>query len=104
MNVCTRREKIQSALEIYDNRYKGEPPTEKRNLLAALDLNTCSRSAVDEIMGNTSWTSNECDGCYRDVDALVQFKEYDTYLQYCGWCLSEAVMKLDNAMKAGATL
>jgi hypothetical protein len=104
MKVYTRREKIQSVLELYDNRYKGEPPTEKRNLLAALDLNTCPPSAINEIMGNTAWTSNKCDGCERDVDAVVQINWYDTFTQYCGWCLSEAVTKLDNAMKAGATL
>ena len=43
-----------------------------RAKLKALDFATCSKGDVDEIIGNTSWTENQCSECEKEVPAVVE--------------------------------
>ena len=69
--------------------------------LAALDLGTINADAVDAIIGNTSWTANECDVCHKNCDVLMHFgdePDYEAqYAHVCGDCLRAAVHKIDGA-------
>jgi hypothetical protein len=71
-------------------RWRAQYPKERADTTAALeklDLATCSRDAVDDIIGNKSWTELRCGVCENDRDRLVRVpKEYDEATLICREC------------------
>jgi hypothetical protein len=63
--------------------------------LLALDLGTCTADEVDAVIGNSSWTRNECQSCGDDVDAAVivgQEPDYESATaRLCKSCLQAAL-------------
>ena len=55
---------------------------------------------VDEIIGNKSWTSNECTECGKDAPVLVRVGEEPAYearwVELCPDCLNAAVAALSG--------
>lgn len=47
--------------------------------LDALDLENCSPSDVDDIIGNQSWTANDCDVCGRNADVIARIGDEPDY-------------------------
>lgn len=63
--------------------------------MLALDPATVTRSQYDEIIGNRSWTSLQCDHCGDDVDEAVQFSHRyaDDDLTLCFACIEKAASR-----------
>lgn len=73
---------------------------EKYDKLQALG-ESITAEAVNEIMGNTSWTDHKCTECGKDSEKLVRIGEEPDYaaqwVDLCENCLSEAMEKLKEA-------
>ena len=73
--------------------------------LNALDVDTCDAEAVNAIIGNKSWTSNECDACGTDCEVLVrigQEPDYEARWQdLCAQCLTDAAWVATTANSVG---
>jgi superfamily II DNA helicase RecQ len=111
MKFTTRRARILEVANSWRRQY-GNRPDEESHLkgktrgtiqaaLDALDLATCRPEAVDNIIGNTSWTAHTCDECERNQETLVWFgrSDYDRECSVCLSCLSAAT----GALKAVAS-
>ena len=68
----------------------GLDPKEIQKKLDALDVATCTPDDIKAIIGNDSWTINECDMCKRDRDTVVGFSEGYSSLSVCKSCLKRA--------------
>lgn len=98
--TITRRQLIESVADRWGHEYReyyGAFPHAVGKLaeLKSLDIATCSREAVDEIIGNSTWTRNECDVCGQDVDVVVHLgdkPDYDAqWIDVCPDCLKKAI-------------
>lgn len=94
----TRRQLIEMVAERWKHQYReyyARWADEKLAKLEALDLSSCSRDAVDKIIGNTTWTDNHCGVCGKDVEVVVNLGERedsdDSGVDVCGNCLKKAV-------------
>lgn len=106
--ILTERDIIRSvpgryhaAYDNYKSRAGGRWPSDVSAELDALDVETCTREAVDEIIGNTTWTRNLCDSCGHHAKTLIRLgdePEYDARWQdICLECLEAAVSTLRAA-------
>lgn len=104
--IITRRSAIEAVprrfIEQYPDRtrvsHTGETYGELHDALAALDLKTCDRSAVDDIIGNDSWTSLCCEVCDMDRDTIVCVpREYEQSVSICGQCAEGVLSVLRDA-------
>lgn len=95
--LITRRDRILIVLDRWTQQYPRDLLAVRQGL-AALDLMTCDRGAVDTIIGNTSWTDLICDECKRDSDALVHVgsePDYDSRsANLCPACLARAFARV----------
>jgi hypothetical protein len=57
----------------------GEDKTEIYRKLLALDRESCSAGDVKAIIGNSSWTRIECNGCGVDVEIAVSVGQEPDY-------------------------
>jgi hypothetical protein len=46
---------------------------------------------INTIIGNESWTRNECAECGKDAEAVVAFDHYEERVQVCKKCLGKAL-------------
>lgn len=73
--------------------------------LNALDVGTCSAEAINEIIGNKSWTSNKCDACDTECEVLVRIGDEPDYearwQDLCARCLSDAARVATSANSVG---
>lgn len=71
----------------------GEQHDIMHNRLLALGQST-DMDAIDEVIGNRSWTQDMCDGCSTYVRSSVKIGEYETQ-QYCFTCIAEAAQLIE---------
>jgi len=80
--------------EQYPKWYEDTTRQRQTQALDKLDLNTCSPEDIKAIIGNDSWTENECHECKRNVDTIIFIgdePDYDAkYVQICADCLGMA--------------
>lgn len=83
--LITRRDVIRGIAKRWHEQYGDNPErhgpdkTEIYRGLLALDLETCSPADVEAVIGNATWTRLKCNGCGRDVDAVVQVGDEPDY-------------------------
>jgi hypothetical protein len=62
--------------------------------IAALDLDKCDAKAIDDIIGNDTWTKLDCDSCGKDSPIVTEMPDmYELHYgpkYYCGNCLRSA--------------
>ena len=113
--VITKRAIIRSVPVRFERQYGHDrnQPSWKSDLtrgemidaLNALDVDTCAAEAVNAIIGNKSWTSNECDACGADCEVLVRIGDEPDYearwQDLCAECLSDAAALATTASAVG---
>ena len=69
--------------------------------LMALDVETCSAEDINAIIGNSGWTSLQCDECQQEQEAVmrlgidtIEADHDDRWQDLCAECLSKAAAKL----------
>ena len=112
MEIISKRDRIRSVKIQYDRQYGGKPdgwllsdgtsPKEKSAALALLNLEVCAEEAVNEIIGNDSWTALKCDECEDDCDFLISLGESpgqgERWANVCHACLMNALEMMDNVL------
>ena len=105
--TLTKREVIQRVPESWKHQYcvngswrHDDGRDETYRALKALDLDSCSESDIEAVIGNGSWTRLECDGCEREVDKICFLRshsqnEYGS-CSYCKDCLSGALKAIED--------
>jgi len=93
--IITRRSVIKNAPRRFREQYTdgarrshtGESYSQMHEKLASIDLETCDRSAIDDVIGNNSWTQLTCEICDCDREALVSIpREYSEPISICLEC------------------
>ena len=97
IKIIQRRDLIRGVARKWNFHYRNTSDGGKVEIgrnLQALDLETCSPQDVDAIIGNSTWTENDCDGCKRDLPMLIHIgpePDYEVrYLRLCLECLTIA--------------
>lgn len=101
MELITTRDNIKRVTtrwyHNYKSQIKGEVPSlgglDKKEVyekLKKLNLETCSASDVDKIIGNTSWTRIKCDGCEKETQLAVIFEHWEDTTTVCNNCIAKA--------------
>lgn len=96
MIVITERSQIRSLLTRFNLQYAGDhyhwvPLLRKQ--IEALDLDTCSKEDVAEILGNSLWTNLKCDECERQVDRVIQVGQEPDYESSTAFLCVDCVTK-----------
>ena len=98
MSLVIRSEMCQCVPDRWAQQYRRLPSTDWKyhvtQKLADLPMNERTPEKISAIIGNDSWTSNECDECDKDCEVLVRLGEepdYDArWCDVCFDCLSKA--------------
>ena len=112
MKIISKRDLIRRVKIQYDLQYGGKPdawllsdgtsPKAKSAALALLNLEVCAEEAVNEIIGNDSWTALKCDECGDDCYFLIGFGESASqggqWTKVCHACLMNALEMMDNVL------
>jgi len=104
MYVITKKAKMESVAQTFRAQYhsnmqlaNGKYTDDMYKDLVA--LNSKTESAIDEIMGNHSWTTNNCNECSKDSDVVIQIGKPEDYESSTAWicrdCLSKAIAMID---------
>lgn len=105
MILITERDKIRGVADAWDKQYTGwQHDAQKMAIgreLRKLDKETATAADVERIIGNDSWTQQECDECKQAVKAVVQvgdepYYESNTVL-LCVHCIGKAAELAHNA-------
>lgn len=108
ITIKTKAEVVAGVPLAWERQYADHSGSEKHvitRLLKSLPAGFTAEE-VDEIIGNKTWTRNECSGCGEDSDILVCISDdyYDRYdgniICLCTSCVSKAA-KAIKAAKAG---
>ena len=95
----TRQELIENVAERWERQYpsdRGFLGKDKEDIYIKLsNLNPLEKSAIDEIIGNDSWTRNGCEVCRKDVEEVVVLEAYEETVRVCGECLKSAIGMLE---------
>lgn len=105
MKIIKKSFKIENIAEHWKVKYPkntrlfgGKTSDEIYNLL--LNLNPKTEKGIKKIIGNASWTRNNCDECKKDADLLIEIGQEPDYesstAQICIKCLQKAVTLLKN--------
>jgi hypothetical protein len=105
MLVITRKHLASIAAERWQNQYDNpramQPAMDWREIHRRLKKlgKTPNPDAVDEAIGNGSWTRvPKCDSCKLCSDAVVPFDVYDNVCNLCLDCLKTAVASIELAI------
>ena len=60
-----------------------------------LDLATCSRKVVDEVLGTDGYTKITCVNCRKDVPVAIRMNVKGREIQLCKDCIAEAADKIE---------
>lgn len=88
---CTFRKQQRSVLMYY--------PERRRVIqrLLEMDMETCSRREIDNLIGNDSWTHNDCNVCGHDSEILVHLvRNFAEYIDVCPSCLKKALSLVEG--------
>lgn len=102
MKVITTDDLIRDVADKWRRQYHALPESDPRYKtwlrLDALDPATATKTMVDNIIGNTSWTALVCSECHQDVDEVVQVGDSDDgpEIFLCYDCLDEACVALSK--------
>lgn len=113
MEIIKKRDRIKGVMASFKRAFADHPhdwlfadgrsPHDIIRKLAALDLKTCDAKAIDEIIGNDTWTALRCEECNEDYDFLIRFGEdpdYDArWADVCRGCLMKAVEMINVEIK-----
>lgn len=107
IQTFTRRERIRAVAAETRTRYEyvlarpevfGPGASETMACLDALDLNTCTRDAVDACFGGiTVHTEVICDCCERDVEIVARLGEDREGMDLCASCCQKALDSIIDA-------
>lgn len=89
MLLQTRQSKAAEAADSWERSYKGDHEG-KAAKIRQLGPNP-DPAAVNEIIGNESWTRCSCSECGGDVDAVVQLGESPDYESRTAWICKQCV-------------
>lgn len=110
MRIIKRRERIKGVSKRWDKQYPGaEYGIDKLGIghkLRDLNLSRVSAKKVNDIIGNNSWTSNDCSECEKDKLVVIRFLEKyeDEYeCNSCDVCLDCLKKAIAIAEKKGRT-
>ena len=61
--------------------------------LQSLDLETCTKKDIADVIGNDTWTGLRCNSCGKDVDAVVHIPDVilDNCSYICEGCAAAAL-------------
>lgn len=105
IHITTRRDVIKAVPASFKRQY-GHRPNDHLfrsprtigyaiEALEALDVENCDAQAVNDIIGNRSWTAHDCDNCGKTCEVLVHLGEepdYEArYQDLCEGCLGSAL-------------
>jgi hypothetical protein len=95
MTVIRRSDICRSVPERWAEQYRKYPQhSGKSAILAALAPEELTKGRIDAIIGNSSWTRNQCDECGKDHEVTVRLGEQPDcdarWLDLCVACLYEA--------------
>jgi hypothetical protein len=103
-HIVTRRSVMLGVARRFKEQYPDDTKSSHRSsrtygdinaALSALDLNVCNRGAIDDIIGNDSWTQLECSVCEMDRDKLVSVpRQYSEPVTICAECATGALSVL----------
>jgi hypothetical protein len=102
MEIVRRSEKIKSVAERWKRTYqrfngewtdvRGRPSKDYYNKL----LSAKTEVEINEIIGNESWTRNQCDECLSDREFLVSFVVEEYNFNICRDCLSKSIELIEK--------
>jgi len=109
--LTTRREVIRAVPATFKSQYGNRPNDflwkAKKTIaetvaeLESLDVDTCDPEAVNEAIGNRSWTAHDCSSCGQTCETLVHIGEepdYEArYQDLCKSCVSHALALFNAA-------
>jgi hypothetical protein len=88
---------------VYGNGRYGEDKLETLKRLDAMNVETATRQDVFKIIGNYSWTEQQCDECNRTKRVIVQLGDEPDYesttLRLCMPCCKKALELLCSVKK-----
>jgi hypothetical protein len=94
MKVIMKQQLIDTVAKKWKREY-GEYNSEKHdkiyNKLCALENPT--EKQITSIIGNSSWTRNECDECKNDVDVTIKVGNEPDYESNTAWLCFECLQK-----------
>ena len=101
MNIRTKQDRIDSVAYRFEDQYHQR--LDDTNIFSALTRRTqifllreaTTEDEIEAIIGNRTWTRNECDECERDCDILVETQGY----YFCLSCLKEAIQLIQDKRK-----
>lgn len=97
MKERTKRESIIDGINRYINTYlqNDYDRSDKIEKLRLLNKEKVSKNIVDEIIGNSTWTSNNCYECGKHRKNLIIFERDNEEFCICKKCLKAALYCLE---------
>jgi len=103
MEVITKKAKMENVAQTFRAQYSENTVLRNGNTgdiyKALIELNPKTEDAIAEIIGNRSWTANNCNECGKDSDVLIQIGQPEDYESSTAWicrdCLSKAIAMID---------
>ena len=109
MKIISVEEKIRIVVERWKEQYfvngKWKWDDDKRIIYERLIREKpTTEKAIENIIGNSTWTSNVCDECGKHKAALIQLGEEPSYesvtAEICHECLSKALSLIELEYKS----
>jgi hypothetical protein len=94
MKVITKQQLIDTVTEKWKREY-GECNSEKHNKIYSklCALENPTEEQIAEVIGNSTWTRNDCTECGNDVDVIVEIGEEPDYRSNTAWLCLECLQK-----------
>lgn len=96
INLLTRQDVVADVAERWREQYPEGEPDRDEIYECLVSRKPSTVEAVEEIIGNDSWTILECDVCDERRDAVVMFdnRTTDYGTRICQDCLSKGIREL----------
>lgn len=97
----TRKQLALSTFDRWRESYGNPPPRSDRYdklgpYLKLKEMRDPTPEAVNEAIGNTSWTDLQCDFCRHDVEEILRMDTDENRMMICLPCLRDAVKKMEK--------
>jgi len=94
MKIITKQDVLKGVPARWREQYPTSRDAIYKNLLAAIDSGNYTKSKIDAIIGNDSWTSLACDECDQEAELIIHLGEEPDYESktffLCLACLKKA--------------